>query len=90
MRNMLALFAAVFVLTPVWNLRLLPFWYLGLILLAMLGAAELIRGVGELVARRFDPASEPLADCRRAPFEPCPGNRRSGCADTVGSRQKQV
>ena len=26
--------------TPVWNLRLLPFWYLGLILLAMLGAAE--------------------------------------------------
>jgi len=40
--------------TPVWNLRLLPFWYLGLVLLSMLGAAELIRGAGELLARRTD------------------------------------
>jgi len=45
--------------TPVWNLRLLPFWYLGLVLLAMLGAAELIRGAGELVARRVDLRPEP-------------------------------
>jgi 6-pyruvoyl-tetrahydropterin synthase related domain len=52
--------------TPVWNLRLLPFWYLGLLLLAMLGAVELIRGAGVLLARtstRFWapllPASEP-------------------------------
>src|SRR5919106_645645 len=37
--------------TPVWNLRLLPFWYLGLILLAMLGVAELARGVAALAAR---------------------------------------
>jgi hypothetical protein len=40
--------------TPVWNLRLLPFWYLGLILLAMLGAAELARGAAALVVRRPD------------------------------------
>jgi hypothetical protein len=46
--------------TPVWNLRLLPFWYLGLVLLAMLGAAELVRGAGELLARRANPAPEPL------------------------------
>lgn len=45
--------------TPVWNLRLLPFWYLGLVLLAMLGAAELIRGAGELVARRANLLPEP-------------------------------
>ena len=37
-------FTDLFHSTPVWNLRLLPFWYLGLLLLAMLGAAELIRG----------------------------------------------
>jgi 6-pyruvoyl-tetrahydropterin synthase related domain len=38
--------------TPVWNLRLLPFWYLGLLLLAMLGAAELIRGAAALMAQK--------------------------------------
>ena len=41
----------VFNSTPVWNLRLLPFWYLGLILLAMLGLAELARGLGALAVR---------------------------------------
>src|SRR5215204_4763729 len=46
--------------TPVWNLRLLPFWYLGLLLLAMLGAAELIRGVGALLGRVPHPFWEPL------------------------------
>jgi len=46
--------------TPVWNLRLLPFWYLLLVLLAMLGAAELIRGAGELLARVSHPFWQPL------------------------------
>src|SRR5215216_879576 len=45
----------VFSSTPVWNLRLLPFWYLGLILLAMLGAAELARGVAALMVRAREP-----------------------------------
>ena len=45
--------------TPVWNLRLLPFWYLLLLLLAMLGAAELIRGAGFLLARASHPFWEP-------------------------------
>src|SRR5438552_1249059 len=46
--------------TPVWNLRLLPFWYLLLLLLAMLGAAELIRGAGFLLARVPHPFWAPL------------------------------
>jgi hypothetical protein len=46
--------------TPVWNLRLLPFWYLGLILVAMLGVAELARGVAALAVRRSDPFWEPV------------------------------
>ncbi len=46
--------------TPVWNLRLLPFWYLLLLLLAMLGAAELIRGAGFLLARVSHPFWAPL------------------------------
>src|SRR5680860_382440 len=37
--------------TPVWNLRLLPFWYLGLFLLTAVGAGELVRGAGWLVGR---------------------------------------
>jgi hypothetical protein len=41
----------VFNSTPVWNLRLLPFWYLGLILLAMLGVAELARVAAALALR---------------------------------------
>lgn len=36
---------------PVWNLRMLGFWYLGLYLLTGIGAAEAIRGAG-IVARR--------------------------------------
>ena len=31
---------------PAWNLRLLPFWYLMLYLLAALGAAEIVRWIG--------------------------------------------
>ncbi len=46
--------------TPVWNLRLLPFWYLGLLLLAMLGAAELIRGVAAFFGQWSNPFWEPL------------------------------
>src|SRR5262249_39374759 len=37
--------------TPGWNLRPLPFWYLGLMLSAMLGAAELARGIAALALR---------------------------------------
>ncbi len=37
--------------TPAWNLRFLPFWYLGIFLLMGLGVAETIRG-GAWVARR--------------------------------------
>ncbi|HKA93038.1 MAG TPA: 6-pyruvoyl-tetrahydropterin synthase-related protein [Acidimicrobiia bacterium] len=76
--------------TPVWNLRLLPFWYLGLLLLAMLGAAELIRGAGSLVARyatREEPTGEEpsLEDSAEAPppEEPRPEALRSG-----GRRQR--
>jgi hypothetical protein len=46
--------------TPVWNLRLLPFWYFGLILLAMLGVAELARGAASLAARGSETRGEPL------------------------------
>ena len=53
-------FTDLFHSTPVWNLRLLPFWYLGLLLLAMLGAAELIRGAGALLARVPNPVWQPL------------------------------
>jgi 6-pyruvoyl-tetrahydropterin synthase related domain len=49
----------VFSSTPVWNLRLLPFWYLGLILLAMLGAAELARGAAALMVRAREPSWAP-------------------------------
>jgi len=38
--------------TTVWNLRLLPFWYVSLFLLMAIGVAETIRGVAWLV-RRF-------------------------------------
>src|SRR5262245_8971469 len=81
--------------TPVWNLRLLPFWYLGLLLLAMLGAAELIRGAGSLVARyatreestreestREEPSVEDSAEAPPAE-EPRPEAPRSG-----GGRQR--
>jgi hypothetical protein len=47
--------------TPAWNLRFLPFWYLGLFLLMAMGAAEAIRAVGWAVcrvaeARRWEPS----------------------------------
>lgn len=32
-----------------WNLRFLPFWYLGVLLLAATGAAEVVRGAGALL-----------------------------------------
>ena len=40
----------VFGKAPAWNLRLLPFWYLMLYLLAALGAAEIARWIGQFVA----------------------------------------
>jgi hypothetical protein len=56
--------------TPVWNLRLLPFWYLGLLLLAMLGAAELIRGAAALLAARRPSFLEPLLPAPEPAPEP--------------------
>ena len=41
--------------TTVWNLRFLPFWYLGLYLLMALGAAEVIIGITALVRARTIP-----------------------------------
>jgi hypothetical protein len=67
-------FTDLFHSTPVWNLRLLPFWYLGLLLLAMLGAAELIRGAGTLLGRTSNPFWQPLLP---AP-EPAPMSAASG------------
>ncbi|MGH8984735.1 MAG: hypothetical protein ACRDY6_12800 [Acidimicrobiia bacterium] len=40
--------------TPAWNLRFLPFWYLGLFVLAGIGAAELVRGVAWAALRTVD------------------------------------
>jgi len=40
--------------TPAWNLRFLPFWYLGLFLLAAVGVAELVRGIAALAARTVE------------------------------------
>lgn len=49
--------------TTVWNLRLVPFWYVSIYLLMGLGVAELIRGVGWLArafAREWRTATPPL------------------------------
>ncbi len=40
--------------TPAWNLRILPFWYLGLFLLAALGAAELVRGLASVAVHTVE------------------------------------
>jgi hypothetical protein len=40
--------------TPAWNLRFLPFWYLGLFLLAGIGAADVIRAVAWAAARSVE------------------------------------
>lgn len=66
--------------TPVWNLRLLPFWYLGLILLAMLGAAELARGVAGFAVRGTELFSdrqhgEPASAASDPVPDPPPGDR---------------
>jgi 6-pyruvoyl-tetrahydropterin synthase related domain len=51
--------------TPAWNLRFLPFWYLGVFLLAGVGAAELVRGAAALAAR-FVAGERPGASAGRA------------------------
>ena len=66
--------------TPVWNLRLLPFWYLGLLLLAMLGAAELIRGAGVLLARTSTRFWAPLLPAREP--EPVPATSGVSLTET--------
>ncbi len=61
--------------SPVWNLRVLPFWYLMVFLVLALGAAEIVRGVGWLVgwlvdalaARRARGARDPVAGNRFGP-----------------------
>jgi hypothetical protein len=47
---------------PAWNLRLLPFWYLMLYLLAALGAAEIARWAGQFLAWVIhgSPVDEPV------------------------------
>jgi hypothetical protein len=70
-------FALVFRLWPelhAWNLRFLPFWYLGLYLLAASGVAEMVRGIGQQVGIVWLgppplpeelPIADPVADARR-------------------------
>lgn len=70
-----ATFGLVFRLWPelhAWNLRFLPFWYLGVFLLAAIVVAEVVRGVAQLAASAWVGASagadgepEPAADARR-------------------------
>ena len=55
-------FAVVFRLWPeahAWNLRFLPFWYVGLFLLAGIGAAEIPPGAGLQARLVLDPRREP-------------------------------
>jgi len=51
--------------TPAWNLRFLPFWYLGIFLLMGLGAAEVVRGSGWLARRAM--AAREDTEARAAP-----------------------
>src|SRR6266540_4799392 len=68
--------------TPVWNLRLLPFWYLGLLLLAMLGAAELIRAVAAFLGHRSNAFWEPqLPDPEPGGMELSTGTDPNGYVD---------
>ncbi len=58
-------FALIFRVWPelhAWNLRFLPFWYLGLFLLAAAGVAELVRGIGQQVALVWLGAPPELGD----------------------------
>ena len=55
-------FAVVFRLWPelhAWNLRFLPFWYLGLYLLAAVGVAEIVRGASRSSSRSSGSARRP-------------------------------
>lgn len=73
--------------TPVWNLRLLPFWYLGLLLVAMLGVAELARGAAALATRGSEPFWEPLLPESSPAPEPgaelAAGTEAAGTTDPV-------
>lgn len=60
--------------TTVWNLRMLPFWYLGVFLLGAVGLAELVRGAGVLAGRcavwsSAQGEAEPRPDEEQAPDE---------------------
>ncbi len=70
-------FAVVFRVWPelhAWNLRFLPFWYLGVYLVAAAGVAEMVRGIGQQIGivwigppPELDevPQRDPVADARR-------------------------
>ncbi len=70
-------FAAVFRLWPelhAWNLRFLPFWYIGLYLLAAVGVTEIVRGIAQQAglvwlgpppALGEDWSFDPVVDARR-------------------------
>ena len=51
-----ATFGLVFRFWPelhAWNLRFLPFWYMGAFLLAAVGAAEIVRAIGQKIAKAW-------------------------------------
>ena len=71
-----ALWAVVFRFWPeahAWNLRFLPFWYLGVFLLAAIGAAEVIRRLSGELARLW---TGPPPDTSEAYEFPGPRERR--------------
>ena len=83
---------------PAWNLRLLPFWYLMLFLLAALGAAELARltGLGVAWVVRGPTAGDRIPTLERGggardrrrprPAGPGPRTRRSSVVASRGTR----
>jgi hypothetical protein len=77
-------FALVFRVWPelhAWNLRFLPFWYLGLYLLAASGVAELARGAGQQLGLAWlGPPPAPGEDWQ---FEPVRDRRRFRLVKTV-------
>jgi hypothetical protein len=77
----------IFGKAPAWNLRLLPFWYLMLYLLAALGAAELARWAGRFCAWvAYGSAPDPLPPASEdgKPVRVAPSARRTVRAITVG------
>ncbi len=82
--------------TSAWNLRFLPFWYLGVFLLMGLGGAELVRGAGWATRwwlarepRGHDPvAVDPVAVEAAAVEPPPPDPPGSGFATATRARPR--